>query len=528
MARYVKCYRDFSGGLSEAANDNMADNQLAQARNIVPGDGYGIARAFGVSLAFPRLPDNDYNYRAAALVELTLADGTTQTLAFVSYPAAHQKLCRLNAAADGWQTVVDGLAQMKDYFVHAGKLYWLTGTAIKVYDGAAVSDLAITPAAGSAPSTEETLAWNKVKRAVAVEQRGQRWFYATPENEVIVSEIGDPAAIKPTNIVNVNTRDSDSITALQEFNNGLLVFKRRSVHYLSGWDFAGGSDIVLTRLNVTTGTAFPRTVRIVENAVLYLGANGVYRLAVPSYSSIVAATHISEQKISAALFREGPLAEAFAEVWENTYYLTVRSRETNAIREYRYFPERDAFFGEYTQPAACYALLGDNRLYLGLYNGYLAVYDRDSYHYINAVDGSATAIPVLAVTKGFDVAGSMAQDVKLKKVLVAARQYLAESSHLTVRVKADYADTQYSLDLLDLDESMVYGEGALGAVFWGWKDTVTKQLDINRKAKRVSFFLSDAHGGEPLLVYGLALLYKRRKVRGERAGVTRQQAQYQE
>ena len=43
MGRFLRIYRNFSGGLSEAANDNMGDDQLTEARNIVPGDGFGIA-----------------------------------------------------------------------------------------------------------------------------------------------------------------------------------------------------------------------------------------------------------------------------------------------------------------------------------------------------------------------------------------------------------------------------------------------------------------------------------------------------
>ena len=525
MASYIKCYRDFSGGLSEAANDHMADNQLRAAKNIMPGDGFGIARAFGTEHAFPQLPEPDFNQRAEAIVELTLADGSIQTLAFVSYPAAHQKLCRLAADGSAWQDLVVDIARMRSYFIHANKLYWLTGTAIKCYDGTAINDLSVSPA-GESATAEEVALWNRVKRAVAVEQRGQRWFYATPENEVIFSEIGDPAAVRLSNIIHINPRDDDTITALQEFSGGLLIFKRRSVHFLTGWDFAGGSDIVLLRLNVTSGTAFPRTVRLMENAVLYLGMNGVYRLHAPSYSGEVSTEHLSLNRISEALSAAGTLDDAFAEVWENTYFLSIRSRDTGDTHEYRYFPQHDAFFGEYTQRASCYALLHDGRLYLGLFYGYFAVYDKQSRHYISDIDGSEVAIPILAVTKGFDVAGNMAQDVRLRRLLLAARQYAESASHLTLRVKTDAADLQYVLSLLDTAESLTYGEGDLGETFWGWQDTVTKQLEIKRRGKRISFYLSDETIDEPLLIYGLALLYQRRRPRGETAGVSRQLVDY--
>ena len=55
MAKFLRIYRDFSGGLSEAANDNIKDNELVEARNIMPGDGYGITRACGTTIAYPKV-----------------------------------------------------------------------------------------------------------------------------------------------------------------------------------------------------------------------------------------------------------------------------------------------------------------------------------------------------------------------------------------------------------------------------------------------------------------------------------------
>jgi|GEM_PF-4042814 len=519
MTKYLRCYRDFSGGLSEAANDNMADNQLTRAVNIIPGEGAGLARTFGSSPLLPQFPDVDYNHRLAALIPLTLGDNTTLALAFATYPNTFQRFYRLNGDGQGWTKLAEGQQPMTDWFVHANKLYWLDGGNLKCYDGSAIANLSITPA-GATPTAEETAVWNKVKAAVAVEQRGQRWFYATAGNEVIFSNIGSPTSIDPTSIINVNTKNDDTITALREFNDGLLIFKKHSVHYLYGWDLAGGSDVSLSQLNVTSGAKWPKTVRRVENGVLYLGANGVYRLYVPGNSLVVAAENISDRKIGEALYADGELADAYAEVWNNTYYLAVRPKDSAAvIREYRYYPELKAFFGEYTQQPSCYSLY-DGKLCFGINNSHVLAYDKHSYHYIGS-DGAPQAIGIFAATKGFDVAGSMAQDIKLKSVLAMCRQFKEESSHITVRVKADYSDSQYQVDLLDLDESLLYGEGEFGEAYWGWKDTVIKELPVQRKAKRVWFYLSDDHPDEPVLVYGLGLLYRKRKPQGTMSGVTR-------
>ncbi len=521
MSKYLRCYQDFSGGLSEAANDNMKDNQLVRAMNIIPGEGAGLARTFGSTPILPQLPEiSGAMNRLAALIPLTLADGSTLTLAFRQSQWDEHNLYRLNSDKKGWTLLAENQPLLLDWFVHSHKLFWLDGQKLRYYDGSVVATAGITPA-GSSPTQAENAVWAKVERAVAVEQRGQRWFYATRNNELIFSNIGSPTSISPTSVINVNTKNDDQITALREFNNGLLVFKQHSVHYLSGWDLAGGSDISLYQLNVTCGAKWPKTVRTVENGVLYLGENGLYRLYVPNNSLVVAAENISEHHIAEALLRQGEIRDAYAEVWDNIYFLSVYGGPAMpwTIREYRYYPQLGAFFGEYTQAPTCYSLY-QGRLCFGIDHGHVLAYDKDSRHYIGA-DGQPLPIEILAVTKGFDVAGTMAQDIKLKSVLVMCRQFKAESSHITLRVKADYSDSQYRLDLLNLDESLIYGEGDFATAYWGWKDTVFKELPVQRKAKRIWFFLSDDHCDEPALVYGLGLLYRKRKPRGSTEGITR-------
>lgn len=126
----------------------------------------------------------------------------------------------------------------------------------------------------------------KICSAIAVEQRGQRWFFATRDNEIIFTDVGYVNKFTATSVINITSGKADRITALHEFNDGLLVFQQRSVYYLTGWDFAGGADVSLNRINVSCGTKWPESVKTIENAVLYMGNNGSYRLYVPSYAKL--------------------------------------------------------------------------------------------------------------------------------------------------------------------------------------------------------------------------------------------------
>lgn len=537
MTKFLRIYRDFSGGLSESANDNIKDNQLVEARNIMPGDGYGITRAYGTTIAYPKISVSQPQMnKVVRLFEGKLYNGGTSLLAFYSVPDGLETMVKYIPSLDDWLEILDDMPAVIDCFFHAGYFYWLNGEKMRSYDGIFSEDVSLKPITGSTSTEEERALWEKVKKAIAVEQRGQRWFYATADNEVIFSEVGYPNKFNPTNIININSKDGDTITALHEFNEGLLIFKKHSVYYLAGWDFASGSDIRLYNLNTSSGTAFPRSVCTADNGVIYLGNNGVYRITLSSQTLAVVSENISEGKISGRLYNEGTILDAHAVVWDNAYYLSIEKEipqttesgstyNTTVQYEYRYLFQEKAFFGEFTQGASCYAvgLGGENALFLGCANGYILRYDKDSHNYIDPLTGNNVAIDAVARTKCYDIAGSMAQEVRLQRLEIAARQFDGESSNFNIQVQADYDALAWDAELewnAQTDESLVYGEGLLGVGVWGWQDTVTKEMVVRRRCKRLQFIITGSTAGEPLLIYGFAVLYRKKRVKGSRRGVT--------
>lgn len=510
MAKFLRIYRDFSGGLSESANDNIKDNQLVEARNIMPGDGYGITRAYGTTIAYPKISVSQPQMnKVVRLFEGKLYNGGTSLLAFYSVPDGLETMVKYIPSLDDWLEKLDDMPAVIDCFFHAGYFYWLNGEKMRSYDGIFSEDVSLKPITGSTSTEEERALWEKVKKAIAVEQRGQRWFYATADNEIIFSEVGYPNKFNPTNIINVSSKTGDTITALHEFNEGLLIFMKHSVYYLAGWDFASGSDIRLYNLNTSSGTAFPRSVCTADNGVFYLGSNGVYRISLSSQTLAVVSENISEGKISGRLYNEGTILDAHAIVWDNAYYLSVEKEipqttesgstyNTTVQYEYRYLFQEKAFFGEFTQGASCYAvgLGGENALFLGCANGYILRYDKDSHNYIDPLTGNNVAIDAVARTKGIDTG-----NVKIKKVVLPINRYDGESAGLTVQINADGNETS-----VDFDEAMVYAEGDFGAVPWSWLNTTAKEVPIDSKCKHLQFtFNRDSE--EPLLTYGIGIVY---------------------
>lgn len=601
MPKLIRTFRDFSGGLAEVANDNMKDNELMEAVNVVPGDGYGISRCDGTEIAFSQGKPNtmcrrvielqlqsgkqligffcdgehEYPYewlgdwyplvkntnttstvngdKLSTDTEITAADGTkyaeddvirdTTTKEIMLVVSVSENILTVErghygttpaAIADGETlAVVENIVldPIKSWFIYANKLYWLDGVKFQVWDGESLSYPTLTYE--GSPSNELKTAFQaRIDKAVAVTNRGSQWFYGSG-SELIFSEIGDPLKFTVTNII--NTPDGDDITAVSSFNEALLIWKKRSVHHLRGWDFANGTDIVLSQLNVTSGTEWPETISVIENGVLYLGTNGVYQLYVPYLSSLIAARNISDKKISNRI-TEGEITLATATVFNNVYYLSLRQNLPQSTqREYRYFVSDKSFYGEFTQGVCGYMpfLGGSNKLYIGSNNGYVLYYEPTSHHYINTNTGEETGIPIVAKTKGYDIVGNMFQDAKVKKIFISAKQYQADSTNLTVQIKADYADAAYSTDInsieevlinttgmwgFEFDEALVYSEGEWGYDKWGWLETVSKEITIGKKCKRLQFIFA-GNFAEPLLIYGMGIVFKKKKVKGNRGGV---------
>lgn len=551
MSKYVRKIRDFSAGLEEVANDNMSENALMKAKNVVPGDTYGIARATGTEISdYGRVCED--GTPVVLLTELALLDDTTQIIAFTKVNAGEWAMYYyVKGGENGWQRVVESeevntMPPVKDWFVYAGCFYWLDGYNFRRWNGSQIQNL---KESGSTTDWKIDLGdssvagfYNKVITSVAVEQRSTRWLFATKDNEVIFSEVGFPEKFKTINIINVTSGQADDITALHEFNEGMLIFQKRSIYYLQGYDFTGGSDIKLSKLNVSCGTEWPETVKTVENAVLFMGDNGLYRLSIPYYSTSIAAKNVSDKKISKRLADEKARGFA-ATVFNNIYYLTKMT--DNGNYEYRYYTMQNSFWGEYTQNPYCYAprLAGDEGLYIGCANGYILKYVDDVFHYINTDTGGISAIPIEVVTKGYDVAGNMVQNSKIKKVFVVLKQFEKESSAFNIQMKLDYKDYSYAYaydaDInsveevwnalvmeTDADESMVWEEGKYSQGYWGWLDTVTKAFSVNSKCKRAQFTFRDNSLNNPLLLYGIAVLYKLKKVKGSSIGITEAEIAY--
>jgi hypothetical protein len=497
--RSLNLYRDFSGGLSEAAPDNMMNNELILAQNAVPDNRGGLAKCKGAV----RVNETEFDGEPVSLL-VALNDEDDNLIPLVFSGTTLRKW-------DGTVIKDDLPGPPKDYIVYKDKLWWLDGQKFWQYDGTNVSEVTMNTGG-------DATVWDTIKTCDFVEQRGQRFFYAKKgTNLIYFSEIGDPAHIKGTSEIQAITNDEDTITGLKEFSDALLVFKRNAIFAMRGWDFAEGSDIRFDRLMVSKGTVSQNTIQRVENALVYMADDDVYALTSP-YPSLLASVKISDQKISKVIRNAINKEKATAIYYNGAYRLSLCTEGTENNVEYRYYPNLKAWYGPFTLPAKCYYIRqSDNKLFGGSANTGLIYELGTGYNF----DGQP--IPFKVITKPFDLVGRMVQDAKIKKAYIAVRQYGPESSTLRVNLKTDYVDTAFNLKL---DESFVWGEALWGEAIWGWIDTVTKEMKIGEKGKRVQVTIENNEIDQPVTIYGLGFMFKAKKPKASKLGVAKEANPY--
>lgn len=579
MVKYIKKIKDFSGGLYEAANDNIPENGLITAKNVTPGDGYGISKATGTNDGgFPQITETVNGetkaYPVVLIVEFKKSDGETQIVAFTEIGANAWHMFWLDGSL--WTQVTNtnpdadpagAFPPVKDWFVYGNKLYWVDGTKYNRWDGEAHHYFGDTAWKGtvyastsaSSPLSEDSQDAATVRERINASESAvlcRYQFFFGHAAEVSFSMVGSADTFYGTGIVNFNSGVEDEITKLHEFGDGILVFQKRSIYYFQWTDLTALTGVGRSKLNAYCGTKYPKTVKTVENAVLYMGDDGLYKLRVSNNDETIAINNISDKKISKTLVNVAEnerVISYYAEVHDGVYYLCKRTSliagrtETETIKEYRYYTADASFWGEYTQSPYCYAsrLKGTDRLYIGCANGRILYYDSGSYHYVDTETMSNLPIPIMVVTKGYDVIGNMVQDAKIKKAFVVLKQYTKEKSSFTIQIKLDYKDYAYDGDISSVkdifeakyqkiqgDDSLVWDEGKWSQAYWGWLETVTKSVSVNSKCLRAQFIFredgEDETPDKPLLIYGVALLYKRKKVKGSKLGTTAGTALYLE
>lgn len=101
------------------------------------------------------------------------------------------------------------------------------------------------------------------------------WDDENVPNAVYVSDIFKPSYVPSDNVMLFEMSQEDSVTAILYYYNVLTVFTKNTIFALSG---KNPSEFSVKPINQTVGCVAPRSAVAVENYIIFLSGDGLYRL----------------------------------------------------------------------------------------------------------------------------------------------------------------------------------------------------------------------------------------------------------
>ena len=343
VSRPQALYRNFNRVNEVASPEQLEDNEMVEALNVIYDEAGGVSKRKGMEL--------DTDYGVAAITRL------------IDYSKENQML-----VAFGTTLQIHGGTVIKSDFANTnfdwevfsdGKLYLVNGNEYYSYDG--------TTLAVVAPHEQTSLA--HIKRCKYIVQRGER-LYAAGDNEnpntIYFSEVGAANNFPDLNHISAVSDDNDTITALAEFHQAMVAFKRHHIYAWFGWD--PETDVRFDKINVHTGTPSFRTVVRGYNFLFYLGDDGVYALhgLEPNY---ISSNNLTDEVIKHRVDRLINTEQACAVFYEGKYILAVRQAGSSNDLVLTFDFVRKAWSPWTGWPVADFLLYGDEFYFGSAQNG---------------------------------------------------------------------------------------------------------------------------------------------------------------
>lgn len=491
-------FTDFSGGINKTlASDNISQKELKEGINIDLSMRGGYSQRLGCVKAFAN------------------SVGSTKIGRMIDYPG--KPLLTVGTTIKDWSnnTIFTGLATPDigwEFFTNS-KLYFVDGVEYRVYDGA--TTVAVTPASGADLVP--------IKRCTVLVQRGQRMFaLGDPQNPnfIYFSEPGDPTNFRPGNAIKAVTNNTDTLLAAVMFHQSVVAFKKRNVFVWTGWDPA--TDVRFDQLDVHDGTLAPMSICKAENYLLYLGEDAVIALVGLEANTIV--TMRTSPGITDLIKSLTNRDKAVGTYYQGCYYLACCDNGTGInnliLKGYvnmMYSAEEDQTGIQKVMPWTVYRGWSvsqwfrgsDNRLYFSSPStGYV-------YKAFETNDDDGVAVSS-QVTHRLSLDDSFRQK-KIKQLLLLARQFEGKSCVIDLQISFGY---KKFTKVIDLNESAFWDVSEWDEVLWDFDDIVMKEILLGEKCQRVEVTITHSNLDEPLSIYGFASVYKSKKAKGVRTGVT--------
>lgn len=495
MPKKVSPYVNFNKGMNDSASaDTLSSDELVYGYNIdlqVKG-GYsqrkGCEKAFNTPL------------------------GSSKIARLIDYPSYPLATCGDKLLKWDGTVLKSGLATPEigyEFFTNSN-LYFTDGTKFYVYNGTTVTEVSGT---NTTP----------IARCNYIVQRGQR-LYATGDpqnpNYIYYSNVGAPNNYDVASIIKTVSDDNDKIQCLHLFHQSLIIFKKQVVFAWTGWD--PNTDARLDPVDVHIGTEAPYSVCKSENYLLYLGDDAIIALVG------IDANQVSSMRVSQGLtelIRGITNRETAVGVYYKGAYYLACCNNGSGINNL-------VLKGHVSMAYQTVDMQGGYQrtfpwtVYKGWSVGSWHIGDDGDLYY-----GSHTTGMVYKAFQGDSDDGvAITSEVKhrfnlddsfrvksVKKIILLARQY--ETSQCSVELDLQFG-YQSMYKTISMDESALWDGADWDDVMWDWVDIVKKEISISRKVDRLEVIVRHNNLNEPMTIYGFGIVYKQKKPKGVRTGVT--------
>lgn len=501
MAKQLRSYFDFRGGLNtDAAIDNLADNELMQADNVDLLERGGITKRKGTI----RLNSVSYNAPVEQLIDWPRESGAVELLAIVG-----DKLCSVDESDWTIKDITTVAGRRVRHFVFQDRFYFVDGEKFRVYDGEQVSVVQPSEAA------EGNIDHIHRCRFLLRHPNSFRFFAAGDSeavNAVYFSEPNDPGGWKTTSVLFPATAEGP-VTGLALFGDALLVFYPRSVWAWRGLD--PEADATWYRLPTGVGTSAPESIALTPGTLTFLADDGLYTI-----SPAILGYNVTLE----------PVTEMVHNIAANRVQKLIRQIEDPEKAVGLYDSINSRYLLAYTEP-------GDQRntkilvydwsvgaftVYTGLQvNDFLlrrggAVYIATHGYIVQMnVGHSDSGAPILmtARTKQFNLDYPFHKK-RILRLYMSFKQPEQGTSLVSMRLYVD-GTLENEIKHSQVYDNFVWGDSEWGAI-WGFRDQVTTRSAISASGHRVQVEFVNEQADVPTTVYGLAFEYRPVRAKGMR------------
>lgn len=278
-------------------------------------------------------------------------------------------------------------------------------------------------------------------------------------NEIWYSDINRPEYIPSYNYIRLPfDRDSDEIVSITFFRSSYIIFTRRSIYKLSGG--FGSADIALSPVSEVIGCIAPKSIKVVDNRMIFLSNRGLYMLKSEVFRTDMENVSKLDEKIS-PIFDGYSFVDASAYIVDNQYILhlnkNIRKRNIGVVdfvNKIYQVPDVVRFY--YDIDAYVFDFFGEEYIpyrfnYLGML---FALRSKDLYEYKESPTDFGKMFTIMLETSGKHF-GNPVHEKKFKKLYVKMQKQQYEQ---LIRVTVFVDGRQVLQEDIQPKEEVVYSD----------------------------------------------------------------------